>query len=94
MIHFFRMKAKGFGFAGRLNIGLFFPGDITILILMDTETLSVDMSQSRVQEQAAVQAQEMSLDRAKEQAAAVDTLISSAQSITDPNLGQTVNLLD
>jgi len=52
------------------------------------------MSQSRVQEQAAVQAQEMSLDRAKEQAAAVDTLISSAQSITDPNLGQTVDLLD
>jgi len=51
------------------------------------------MSQSRVQEQAAVQVQAMSLDTEKEQAAAVDTLISSAQ-ITDPNLGQSVNLLD
>jgi len=61
---------------------------------MDVESLSVDMSQAKVQEQAAVQVQAMSLDTAKEQAAAVDTLISSAQSITDPNLGQTVNLLD
>jgi len=52
------------------------------------------MSQTKVQEQAAVQVQAMSLDNAKEQAAAVDTLISSAQTITDPNLGQTVNLLD
>jgi len=58
------------------------------------ETLSVDMSQAQVQEQAAVQVQAMSLDTEKEQAAAVDTLISSAQPITDPNLGQTVNLLD
>ena len=58
------------------------------------ETLSVDMSQAQVQEQAAVQVQAMSLDTEREQAAAVDTLISSAQPITDPNLGQTVNLLD
>jgi len=61
---------------------------------MDIETVSVDMSQTMVQEQAAVQVQAMSLDTEKEQAAAVDTLISSAQPITDPNLGQTVNLLD
>jgi hypothetical protein len=61
---------------------------------MDMETLSVDMSQTKVQEQAAVQVQAMSLDMEKEQAAAVDTLISSAQPITDPNLGQTVDLLD
>jgi len=61
---------------------------------MDMETLSVDMSQAQVQEQAAVQVQAMSLDTEREQAAAVDTLISSAQPITDPNLGQTVNLLD
>jgi hypothetical protein len=61
---------------------------------MDVESLSVDMSQTKVQEQAAVQVQAMSLDMEKEQAAAVDTLISSAQTITDPNLGQSVNLLD
>ena len=61
---------------------------------MDVESLSVDMSQTKVQEQAAVQVQAMSLDMEKEQAAAVDTLISSAQPITDPNLGQSVDLLD
>jgi len=61
---------------------------------MDAESLSVDMSQSSIREQAAVQVQAMSLDTEKEQAAAVDTLISSAQTITDPNLGQSVNLLD
>jgi len=53
---------------------------------MEIET--VDMSQAVVQEQAAAQAQ---ADREREQA--VDTS-SSAQTITDPNLGQTVNLLD
>jgi len=58
------------------------------------ESLSVDMSQTKVQEQAAVQVQAMSLDMEKDQAAAVDTLISSAQTITDPNLGQSVDLLD
>jgi len=61
---------------------------------MDMESLSVDMSQTKVQEQAAVQVQAMSLDMEKDQAAAVDTLISSAQTITDPNLGQSVDLLD
>jgi len=61
---------------------------------MDVESLSVDMSQARVQEQAAVQVEAMSLDTAREQAAGVDTLISSAQPITDPNLGQSVDLLD
>jgi len=61
---------------------------------MDIETVPIDMSQAVVQEQVAVQEQAMSLDREKEQAAAVDNLNSSVQTITDPNLGQTVNLLD
>ena len=61
---------------------------------MDTETVPVDMSQAVVQEQAAVQEQAMSLDREKEQAATVDTINASVQTITDPNLGQNVNLLD
>jgi len=60
---------------------------------MDIETVSVDMSQSSVREQSAAQAQPLSLDREEEQPAPVDTL-SSVQTITDPNLGQTVNLLD
>jgi hypothetical protein len=53
---------------------------------MEIET--VDMSQAAAQEQAAAQAQ---ADRAREQPA--DTS-SNAQTVTDPNLGQTVNILD
>jgi hypothetical protein len=53
---------------------------------MEIET--VDMSQAVVEEQAAAQAQ---TDRAREQVADAG---SSAQTITDPNLGQTVNILD
>jgi len=53
----------------------------------------MDMSQARVQEQAAVQVQAMGLDMMKEQAAALEKLLSSAQPITDPNLGQNINIL-
>ena len=53
---------------------------------MDIETVSVDMSQSSVQEPPPAH-------REEEQPAPVDTL-SSVQTITDPNLGQTVNILD
>ena len=55
---------------------------------MDIETVSADMSQAMAEEQAAAQARS---DR--DRAQAVDTS-SSAQTITDPNLGQTVDLLD
>jgi hypothetical protein len=51
---------------------------------MEIET--IDMSQAVVEEQAAVQAQ---ADREREQATD-----NRAQTITDPNLGQTVNILD
>jgi len=51
---------------------------------MEIET--IDMSQAVVEEQAAAQAQ---ADREREQAAD-----NRAQTITDPNLGQTVNILD
>jgi len=60
---------------------------------MDIQSLSVNMSQASVQEQAAVQVQAMGLDMMKEQAAALDKLLSSVQVITDPNLGRNVNLL-
>jgi len=60
---------------------------------MDIQTLSVNMSQARVQEQAAVQVQAMGLDMIKEQAAALEKLLSSAQPITDPNLGRNINLI-
>nr|AXS01221.1 hypothetical protein [uncultured bacterium] len=60
---------------------------------MDIQSASVNLSQSRLQEQAAVQVQEMALDTVKEQAAALDKLLQSAQVITDPNLGRNVNVI-
>ncbi|MCL2044359.1 MAG: hypothetical protein FWG89_09485 [Treponema sp.] len=46
-----------------------------------------------LQEQAAMQVQEMSLEIAREQAVAVEELIASAHTILDPNLGQRVNII-
>jgi uncharacterized protein YlxP (DUF503 family) len=60
---------------------------------MDIQSLSVNMSLANVQEQAAVQVQAMGLNMIKEQAAALEKLLSSVQVIIDPNLGQNVNLL-
>jgi len=60
---------------------------------MDIQSLSVNMSQAKVQEQAAVQVQAMGLDMMKEQAAALEKLLSSVQLITDPNLGRNINLI-
>jgi len=60
---------------------------------MDIQSLSVNMSQANVQEQAAVQVQAMGINMMKEQAAALDKLLSSVQLITDPNLGRNVNIL-
>jgi len=51
------------------------------------ETLPVDMSQPSVQEPPPA-------PREAEQPAPVDTVSSAPQTITDPNLGQTVNILD
>jgi hypothetical protein len=60
---------------------------------MDIESLSMNMSQARVQEQATTQVQAMNLNLIKEQSAALEKLLSSVQLITDPNLGQNINLI-
>jgi len=60
---------------------------------MDIQSLSMEMSQARVQEQATVQVQAMSLNLIKDQSAALEKLLSSVQLITDPNLGQNINLI-
>jgi hypothetical protein len=60
---------------------------------MNIQSLSVNMSQTQVQEQAAGKVQAMALGTAKEQGAALEKLMSSAQTITDPTLGQNVNIL-
>jgi len=60
---------------------------------MDIQSLSVNMSQIKVQEQAAVQVQAMELNMIKGQAVALDKLLSTVQAIIDPNLGRNVDLL-
>jgi hypothetical protein len=60
---------------------------------MDIESASVNMSQARLQEDAAVLVQAKVLDTVREQAAALDKLLSSAQPVSDPNMGQKVNIL-
>ena len=59
---------------------------------MDIQSASVSMSQARLQEQAGVQVQAMGLGAMKEQAAALEMLLASAQIIVDPNLGQNLNI--
>jgi len=60
---------------------------------MDIQSLSVNMSQTKVQEQAAVKVQAMGLNMMKEQAVALDKLLSTVQAVVDPNMGKNVNLL-
>jgi hypothetical protein len=60
---------------------------------MDIQSASVNLSQARLQEDAAVLVQAKVLDTVREQAAALDKLISSAQPVSDPSLGQKVNIL-
>ena len=56
--------------------------------------MSMSLAQSRVQEAASVQVQAMamSLDRMQEQGAAIEQAIAPAQAITDPLLGQNINV--
>jgi hypothetical protein len=60
---------------------------------MDIQSASVNLSQARVQEDAAVLIHAKALETVKEQAAAVEKLIASAQPVTDPNLGNKVNII-
>ena len=61
---------------------------------MEIQTLSIDLSQTEVEEQAVEKAQAMRLEQAKEQAAALENSPENAISVTDPNLGQNVDILD
>jgi hypothetical protein len=60
---------------------------------MDIQSFSVNMAQAKVQEQAAVKVQAMGLDMMKEQAVALDKLLSTVKSVNDPNLGRNINIL-
>jgi hypothetical protein len=60
---------------------------------MDIQSLSVNMAQEKVQEQASVSVQKMGLNMMKEEAVALDKLLSTVQPIIDRNMGQKVNIL-
>jgi len=60
---------------------------------MDIQSLSVNMAQEKVQEQASVSVQKMGLNMMKEEAVALNKLLSTVQPILDQNMGQKVNIL-
>lgn len=60
---------------------------------MDIEKLSIGLSLQKTQEQAAVQVQRMTLTSMKEQSAALMKILESVEVITDPNLGNQINIL-
>ena len=60
---------------------------------MDIAALSTGLAQQRVQQEAANQVQKMALDGVKDQGSATVRLLESAQAITDPSLGTTIDIL-
>jgi len=59
---------------------------------MDIAALSTALSQNKVQQTAAVQVQKMAMDGAKDQGAALMKMIDKPAVITDPALGNLVNI--
>jgi len=61
---------------------------------MDIQQLSMDMAQTRLQDQVGTKVMSMALGQAKDQSAALLTLMNSAALpvISDPALGQQVDL--
>jgi transcriptional regulator with GAF, ATPase, and Fis domain len=59
---------------------------------MDIQELAMGLAQQRTQEQAAVQVQRMALEEIKGQSAALAKLLESVEFISDPGLGNSVNL--
>ena len=62
-------------------------------LTMDIQSLSVNMSQSRVQEEAAVRVQAMLMQTIKDTSADLARLMDSAKIITDPAKGNFLNML-
>jgi hypothetical protein len=59
---------------------------------MDIQTLSMNMSQNRIREEAAVRVQAMTLDSAKETSNELARIMDSAQVIVDPAKGNFLNM--
>ena len=60
---------------------------------MDIQSASVNLAQSRVQEEVAVKIQAMVMNTIKEQSASLDRLMDSSRIITDPARGNYINVL-
>ena len=60
---------------------------------MNIQSVPVNTSHAQTAEQAAVQVQAMGIKAMKEQSAALAKLMASAQSVSDPNLGRSVNVI-
>jgi len=60
---------------------------------MDIQATSIEMAQTRVQEEAAVRVQAMALETVKDAGAELQKLMESAQIITDPAKGNYLNVL-
>jgi hypothetical protein len=76
-----------------INNNLAFPVKMYDNNGMDIQSASVNLNQAKVQEQAAVLVQAKALDTVKEQAVALQKLLASAQPVTDPSLGQKINII-
>ena len=59
---------------------------------MDIQSLSIELSQGRIQEEAAVRIQTMAMQTIKEAAADLNRLMESTKVITDPAKGNYLNL--
>jgi len=59
---------------------------------MDIQSLSMNMAQSRVLEEAAVKVQAMVLQGMKDSSADLARLMESSQAITDPARGNYINM--
>jgi hypothetical protein len=59
---------------------------------MDIQQLSIDLSLQKTQEQAAVRIQRMTLTSMKDQSAALMKMLESVAVITDPHLGNQINI--
>jgi hypothetical protein len=62
---------------------------------MDITSLSTDLSQANVQQEASLRLQKMAMDGAKDQGAELVKMIASASpaAVTDPQLGNNINFL-
>ena len=60
---------------------------------MDIQSLSMNMAQGRVQEEAAVRVQAMVLQNMKDASADLARLMESSQAITDPAKGNYIDML-